>query len=170
MFQSVPYGLLHGVPHFFQIVPDVFSFAFFYIFPITLSGMHAPSQDFCGRVHRVYFFKRQVLFSLFTQCSSADTEHSPILCDVSFCVESLKLHAVRMVGKESLRFPNDCSAWFVQYVENRFVCHMSFSCSGQTAVEGYFKTYGLRIAFQKKGGGLTRSHGMTARRAVADTV
>ena len=52
----------------------------------------------------VYFFKRQVLFSLFTQCSSADTEHSPILCDVSFCVESLKLHAVRMVGKEVLGF------------------------------------------------------------------
>ena len=132
--------------------------------------MHAPGQDFCGRVHRVYFFKRQVLFSLFTQCSSTDAEHGPIFRDVPFWVESLELHTVRMVGKESFRLPGDSSPWFVQYVENRFVRHVSFSRSGQTAVKGYFETYGLRVTFQKEGGGFARSHGMTARRSVADTV
>jgi hypothetical protein len=95
LFKTTLDGLFHRIPYFSQVVPYIGIFAFFHVFPVTLSGVFAPIQNFGHAVHAIYFRAfNGSLFVVFGQCTSANAVNGPVFKFVAISVERNEVHSV----------------------------------------------------------------------------
>lgn len=157
----------HHMPYFGEIIPYFGTFALFHIFPIIATGLIAILENGRHGVKRIDFWGNEAV-AFFRKRSAADAVNSPYAFFAAIRVKGAEAHSVRMERKEYLGFPMDEGAR--KNVEYSHIGHVAFTGSGKTSVERHFIGNGLGIAATENLGRVSRTHSMTAGRAVADAV
>ena len=156
----------HDFPHFMQIFPYLRFLTHVDIFPVRTPVLIAPAHDVFDGCERIDMPVREDarVFGALRKCSSAYAVDRPLPQRLMVFTIGEELHAIGMKGQEHLRLPFDVHfACGVERVDNRHVCHVALSRSGQAAIKYHLERLGCRIPVQEQLGGLLRPHRVTAR-------
>ena len=170
--ETVADRLLHGFPYLAQIIPNVLILAFLYVFPEGTAVLVAPFLDISHGMKVVDIFCAQFLVALgaIRKGTAADAVHRPLVDDVAIQVLAHKLHSVRMERQEDLRLPDDMNNMLLEHFLDSHIGHVTLAGSSQGTIQCNFVGRSISTTLQEELSCALRSHRMTARWSLANSV
>ena len=172
MTETIVDRLLHGIPDLTEIIPDILILAFLHVFPERAAVVVAPFLDFRHRLQVIDIFSAQLRLSIRTirDGTATDTINNPLINHVAIQVLAHKLHSVRMERQEDLRLPDDMNNMLLEHFLDSHIGHVTLAGSSQGTIQCNFVGRSISTTLQEELSCTLRSHRMTARWSLANSV
>ena len=160
--QTAFHTLLHSLPHFLEVGPDVLALAQFDILPVRAAVLLAPVLYLSEGAYLVHFGRvKHVIGLALRQGTAAHAVHHPLIAPIG-----TELHAIGVVGQEYLGLPVYVDGRDgAQHLIDGYVGHVALARGSQTAVEGNVEEVGVGMALGIYLRRALWSHGMARRGA-----
>ena len=170
--ETIADRLLHGIPHLAEVIPNIIFLAFLHVFPERAAVVVAPFLDFRHRLQVIDIFSAQLRLSIRTirDGTATDTINNPLINHVAIQVLAHKLHSVRMERQEDLRLPDDMNDMLLEHFLDSHVGHVTLAGSSQGTIQCNFVGRSISTTLQEELSCTLRSHRMTARWSLANSV